>query len=60
MQMTGFRLARRIFLAASITWLACLGLPAWSFTIPVSQLPVRVVEYYNVDLAHYFPTADSS
>src|SRR3954466_13202553 len=57
MQVPAPRLFSRIFVAASI---ACLWLlapvPAGAFG-SVPEPPVDVVEFYNVDLHHYFLTA---
>jgi hypothetical protein len=46
----------RFFLVLSIACVACLTGPASAFPLPES--PVPVVEYYNIDLKHYFLTAD--
>jgi hypothetical protein len=47
--------ALRFFLAASIVCL-CLA-PVRSPAFPVAEMPIDVIEYYNVDLHHYFLTA---
>jgi hypothetical protein len=46
----------RFFLAASTACLCALA-PRWASAFPVMAAPIPVVEYYNVQLHHYFLTA---
>ena len=46
----------RFLLAASTAWLCTLA-PSSASAFPVQSFPIPVVEYYNVDLHHYFLTA---
>jgi len=48
------RAACRLFLVASI---ACVATSVGAFFVPAPQASVPVVEYYNVQLKHYFLTA---
>jgi len=47
----------RLFLSASAACVAFAAPLAEAFIIPSDQAPVSVVEYYNVELRHYFLTA---
>jgi hypothetical protein len=55
MQVPAPRLFSRLFVAASSFYLCLTAAAAWAF--PVGAAPIPVVEYYNVDLHHYFMTA---
>jgi len=55
MQVPASRLLARIFVAASSAYLCIAAAAAEAF--PVAASPIPVVEYYNVDLHHYFLTA---
>ena len=55
MQASASRILSRVFVAASSAYLCLAAAASWAF--PVAASPIPVVEYYNVDLHHYFLTA---
>jgi hypothetical protein len=55
MKVPATRLISRIFVAASSAYLCLAAAASWAF--PVAAAPIPVVEYYNVDLHHYFMTS---